>query len=588
MCYNTLMKRRIFGLSLILCLAFAVCIASVFTTTDVASAENVDVLLKDFTSDSLLTSYSDYFAYANSKNIIIAKDNKLIKYEEKQSFDKFIDIAMNSTHILAIVQIGDTKELWAYRYTNTIDRIPYDFSQTLDCDYMVKLFRDENDEFCVMENNIIKKVSLNASDVNPGSYFQHNSLIEEGPYENAKAFAVLNNYDSLYCIIDGNFYVIDEKTTILDQDLSRFCKITGNYIDMTVLGNKILLLDANGVYEYDGNTSAVALTEGGVNSSSKICSAYDSKNDINYVYTKSNLNAVNMYVYTSGNLEYYGCFDNTVYEHPQEFDLIKLYKVQSDVTLYSSPRHMQRMGIIPKGGYYIALSEKDEFVYVYYYDKAEDKTQYGYIKKTANVTLCPASKECEYGYFLQPLHENTPIYKYPFDGAKGEKILDASIYTQLTFIDNVGQDGSFSWGWYKVGFVDNKGTAQYGYVRTYNLSPYTQFSAPALSKVAKLTSKKLGQYITLYALPFENQEDAIEVAQLPEGTKIYLKEKYNKNSKWTAVYYEGKTAYVKTTNVKAQGLTSWQIALAITIPCVVIAIAGATTLIVFAKKKKRL
>ena len=578
------MKRRFFGLSLILCLTFVICIASVFSGANVASAENVDVLV-DLANDSLLVSYSDYFAYTNSKSIIIAKDNKLIKYEEKRLFDRFVDIAINSTHILAIVQIGDSKELWAYKYSNKIEKIEYDFSQTLDCDYMVKLFTDENDGFLVMENNVVKQVPLTDTESNSG-FFIINSTIEDGTYKNAKAFALLSR-DVLYCIIDGNFYVIDQQTAI-DPDLSAFCKITGNFVDMTVIGDTILLLSDDGVYEYDGNKSAIALTENGLNSNSKICSSLDKKTNTNYVYTKSNLNAVNMYVYTSQNLEYFGCFDNTVYEHPQEYDLVAMYKVNSDVTLYSSPRHLQRMGIIPKDSYYIALSERDEYVYVYYHNNVEDKTLYGYIKKTANVTLCPASKEGEYGSFVQPLHENTPIYKYPFDGAGSEKILDASIHTQLIFIDNVGQDGTFSWGWYKVGFVDSKGNTQYGYVRTYNLSPYTQFSAPALSKSAKLTSKKLGHYITLYALPFENQEDAIEVAQLPEGTKIYLKEKYNKKSKWTAVYYEGKTAYVRTANVKAQGLTSWQIALAITIPCVVIAIAVSTTLIILAKKKKRI
>jgi hypothetical protein len=156
---------------------------------------------------------------------------------------------------------------------------------------------------------------------------------------------------------------------------------------------------------------------------------------------------------------------------------------------------------------------------------------------------------------------------------------------QLVFIDNVGQDGNFSWGWYKVGFVNN-GKTVYGYIKTVDVSPYTQLNAPSLSKSVKLTSKKLGQYITLYALPYENEEDAIEVAQLAEGTQVYLKEKFNKKSQWTAIYYEGKTAYVKTANVKASGLTSWQLALVITIPCVVIAIAVAVTLIVVAKKKK--
>ncbi len=82
MCYNTLMKRKIFGLSLIFCLAIVLCFASVFSVRNVAKAENVDVLVS-LTNDSLLTAYDDYFAYTNSKGIYLAKDNKLLSYEEK-------------------------------------------------------------------------------------------------------------------------------------------------------------------------------------------------------------------------------------------------------------------------------------------------------------------------------------------------------------------------------------------------------------------------------------------------------------------------------------------------------------------------
>ena len=576
------MKQKIFGLSLILCLALVLCFASVFSTRDVAQAENVDVLVS-LTDDSLLVAYGDYFAYTNAKGIYLARDNKLISYEEKSDFDGFIDIAINSTHILALAQKGDDKYLWAYEYNDKrIAKINFSLND-LHVEYLVGIYANE-DGFYAMETNKVIHISIAPPEV-ISQYFNSNTDWTLNPaYIDIKDFAVLNN--TLYCILDGDFYAIDEQNFHY-PNLSKFLKRSGDYIGVSVSGDKILLLSASGIYQYSETDSSIAkLTADGLNSNSRICSAYDKQSGTSYVYTKSNLNAVSMYVYTDDNLEYYGCFDNTKYEHPSEFDMIALYKTDSAVTLYSSPRHLQRMGTIPKNSYLIALSERDEYIYVYYHDEVEDKTQYGYIKKSASVTLCPAEKESILGSYAQPLHQNTAIYKYPFEGAKSVKVLDATIYMQLIVIDNVGQDGDFTWGWYKVGYVDKDGKTQYGYVKTQNLSPYTELSAPSLSKSVKLTSKKLGEYITLYALPFENAEDAIEVVQLPEGSQVYLKEKYNKKSQWTAVYYEGKTAYVKTANVKPSGMTSWQIALVITIPCVVIATTVAVVLIILAKKKK--
>lgn len=578
------MKQKIFGLSLILCLAAVLCFASVLSTRDVARAENSDVLvsLKD---DSLLTACGDYFVYTNTKGIYLAKDNKLISYEEKSDFDEFIDIAMNSTHILVLAKKGEDKYLWAYEYNdNRIAKINFSLTD-LHVEYLVGIYADDYG-FYVMETNKVIQISVAPQEVK-SQYFNSNTDWTLNPaYKDIKDFAVLGEGNVLYCILNGDFYAIDEQNFHY-PDLSKFLVRSGEYIGVTISDNKILLLSANGIYQYDNTDSSIAtLTTDGLNGNSKICSAYDDKNNVNYIYAKSNLNAVSMYVYTDNNLEYYGCFDNTKYEHPTEFDIVKLYKTGADVTLYSSPRHLQRMGVIPQGSYLIALSERDDYIYVYYQDSVENKTQYGYIKKTASITFCPAEKEGILGQYAQPLHQNTAIYKYPFEGANSPKLLDASIFMQLIVIDNVGQDGDFTWGWYKVGFVDNNGTTQYGYVKTLNLSPYTELTAPSLSKSVKLTSKKLGQYITLYALPFENQEDAIEVVQLPEGTSVYLKEKYNKKSQWTAVYYEGKTAYVRTANVKPSGMTSWQIALIVTIPCVAIATTVAVVLIIFAKKKK--
>ncbi|MCX4361842.1 MAG: hypothetical protein OSJ74_00430 [Clostridia bacterium] len=574
------MKKKLFGIAFIICLATIISCASVFSNPQSATAENIDVLVS-LDNASLLAAYGDLFAYTQGKTICVAKNNKLLSFEEKSDFDEFVDVAINSTHIIALAKKGDDKYLWAYEYNDRrIAKISHKFSG-LFLNYIVGVYADNDGKFFVMETNKVNSVSLNPDETN-SAYFNSNTSLDDGLYKGVKDFAVSNNV--LYCIDNGNFYEINEQNFNY-SDLSKFLKKSGDYISLSAIGDKVLLLNANGIFGYDISSGALSsFVEEGLDQNSNVCCAYDKENNVCYAYAKSSQNAVNMYLYVDGKLEYYGCFDNTVYTHPVEYDIVNLYKTTSGVTLYSSPRHLQRMGVIPRDEYLVALSKKDGYIYVYYHNEKDNKTQYGYIKENSGITLCPAQKDTPIGAYAQPLHENTAIYKYPFAGS--EKLVDASIYLQLIVINNVGQDGDYTWGWYKVGFVDSQGKTVYGYIKAENASPYTQLTAPSLSKSVKLTSKKLGQYISLYALPFDNEENAIEVAQLAEGSSVYLKEKFDKNREWTAVYYDGKTVYVRTANIRAFGLTSWQLALAITVPCVVVAIVAAVVILIVAKNKK--
>lgn len=575
------MKKNWIALTLIICLVAALSPISILFSCGVANAENVDVQV--FLSDeSLLASFGDVFAYTNGKNIYVAKNNKILSFVEKRSFDKFIDIAMNSTHILLLAQDGEDRYLWAYKYDKRIDDIS-DYSYSSDANilrYLTKLYADEEGNLYAMDANKVNEIKIGSYEKAP-SYFNSNTNLENGAYKEVADFAIFS--DIMYCIIDGNLYAIDEQNFYY-SDLSKFLKLSGEYIGVSAVNDEVLLLGADGIFKYDkSNNSNQSLMPEGLNGNSKISSAFDTKTSRRYVYAKSALNAINMYEFTDGKLEYYGCFDSTAYLHPTEYDLVKLYKTGFDVTIYSSPRHLQRLGVAPANSYLIALNQKDDFIYVYYRDEHENKAVYGYVKTSSQITLCPAETG-SLGEYAQLLHDDTPIYKYPI--SESDRLINGSIFMQLIVIDNVGQDGDFSWGWYKVGYVDEDGKTQYGYVKQQYLSPYTQLTAPSLSKSVKLTSRKLGRYIPLYALPFEDEAEAIEVAQLAEGSSVYLKEKYNKKSDWTAVYYEGKVAYVRTKCVQVSGLTSWQIALAVTIPLVVLAAALTFVILTLAKKKK--
>ena len=83
---------------IIICLATIISCASVFSNPQSATAENIDVLVS-LDDASLLAAYGDLFAYTQGKTICVAKNNKLLSFEEKSDFDEFVDVAINSTHI---------------------------------------------------------------------------------------------------------------------------------------------------------------------------------------------------------------------------------------------------------------------------------------------------------------------------------------------------------------------------------------------------------------------------------------------------------------------------------------------------------
>ncbi|MDE5616519.1 MAG: hypothetical protein K2I78_01870, partial [Clostridia bacterium] len=68
--------------------------------------------------------------------------------------------------------------------------------------------------------------------------------------------------------------------------------------------------------------------------------------------------------------------------------------------------------------------------------------------------------------------------------------------------------------------------------------------------------------------------------------QIYLKNKFDKNSEWTQIIYNDRIAYVKSENVQPTGLTSWQLALAITLPAVAVAITATVVILVIVRKRK--
>lgn len=569
------MKRILLASALILC---CVCIAVfTFQIPMTAMAENVDVTVT-LDGDSLLSAFGEDFAYTNGNTIYVAKNNKVLSYSETADFDKFISIAMNSTHIVLLAKKGSETMTFVYSYSNSgISKVPY-VNENLRLSKLTSLYGDENGNIYALDQNFVRKFNTTDSIVDT----PYTSL--NGLFTQVKEFAVVKTTDNviLYLLINGNIYEVknqlDDETSLDDYRIAT----DKNFKDLTISNGKLICIDESGAYAYN-QSGFEKLLENGVGNNSVICATYDTSNSKHCVYIKSDIYAINVYDY-DGALNYYSSFDKTQFTHPSEFDKIEVYKTTSEVTLYSSPRHLQTLAVLPSDEYVLLLSESGDFYYAYTYDATLSKAVYGYIKKQANLTLCPAQKDTAIGLYAQPLHPNTPIYKYPINDSKiNSELRNASIYDQLVVLDNVGQDGSFVWGWYKVGCIDSDGNLVYGYVKQLSIAPYTSLSAPDLSKTAKLSAQKLGEYVKIYSLP---QEDSQVVDEVSEGSQIYLKNKYDKNSEWTQIIYDDKIAYVKTINVQPSGLTSWQLALAITLPTVAVAVSSTIVILVVVKKRK--
>lgn len=577
------MSKKILLISTLLCFVILAGVLSVFAGGGVALAENSNVSI-DIVNDSSFTAYGDAFALVTDNNVYVVKDSIVHKYTEEGQFT-VLDMAMNSKYLVLLVTDDSGKNFYVYSYNSqNIEKISYT-NENLHPENIIALSSDSDGNFFAMDANRISKFDIDKSSEWPSIF----SCVTSPIFETVKDFVLLNE-NVLYCLdTDGKLYSTNVK--ILDGHLlDEYKKAENAYTDLVISGGKLVLLDTTKAYVYDdASNSTSELLSSGINEKSKLAATYISSSNTNYVYIKSDLPSLNMYEFTGSALNYYNTFDRTIYTHPATYTILTMNKINAEATVYSSPRHLQKLATLSSGDYVILLSEVGDYYYIYF-SKDDKKVNLGYIRKDSDITLCPASTECEIGAFAQALHPDTAVYKYPFVGdgmneTGSEAVAYLTIYDQLVVIDNVGQDGTYKWGWYKIQYLNANKQIVEGYVKEKDVSPYTVLTPPDISKTVKVSSKKLGEYVKVYALP---QEDSKLIAELKEGTSIDLHEKYDKNSEWTAVIYNDMIAYVKTENIQPGGLTSWQLALAITVPIVVVAIVITVIILVVVKKRKYL
>ena len=538
------MSKKILLISTLLCFIILAGVLSVFAG-GVALAENSNVSI-DIVNDSSFTAYGDAFALVTDNNVYVVKDSIVHKYTEEGQFT-VLDMAMNSKYLVLLVTDDSGKNFYVYSYNSqSIEKISYT-NENLHPENIIALSSDSEGDFFAMDANRISKFDIDKSSEWPSIF----SCVTSPIFETVKDFVLLNE-NVLYCLdTDGKLYSTNVK--ILDGHLlDEYKKAENAYTDLVISGEKLILLDATKAYVYDdASNSTSELLSSGINEKSKLAATYISSSNTNYVYIKSDLPALNMYEFTGSALNYYNTFDRTIYTHPASYTILTMNKINAEATVYSSPRHLQKLATLSSDDYVILLSEVGDYYYIYF-SKDDKKVNLGYIRKDSDITLCPASTECEIGAFAQALHPDTAVYKYPFVGdgmndTGSEAVAYLTIYDQLVVIDNVGQDGTYKWGWYKIQYLNANNQIVEGYVKEKDVSPYTVLTPPDISKTVKVSSKKLGEYVKVYALP---QEDSKLIAELKEGTSIDLHEKYDKNSEWTAVIYNDMIAYVKTENIQ--------------------------------------
>ena len=298
--------------------------------------------------------------------------------------------------------------------------------------------------------------------------------------------------------------------------------------------------------------------------------------------------SIKQYVIVGDQINYVNSFDNTIYSHPTVADIVKVAIAGEPITAYVSPRTLISVKDFAIGDKFLILSEKDGYYYVtdgiVRRDSSNSKpyVNYGYVAKSATLTITESKTATEFGSHVSVLHPNTPIYALPYDTAD---ILTRKAITERLAVVNClsvggGQD---LWGWYTVNYMQD-GTIVTGYVKSTDIAPYTSLSAPAVKKSVKIKADKFGDVVTIYSLP---DTQSPKVVELVDGKSVLLLQTYDPTSTWTAVQYGDKVGYVNTANIQIDGLTNVQIFIIVAVSLVAVATATILAIVLIKKRQNK-
>ncbi|MGN0765677.1 MAG: hypothetical protein ACI4MO_04285 [Christensenellales bacterium] len=298
--------------------------------------------------------------------------------------------------------------------------------------------------------------------------------------------------------------------------------------------------------------------------------------------------SIKQYVIVGDQINYVNSFDNTIYSHPTVADIVKVAIAGESITAYVSPRTLISVRDFAIGDKLLILSEKDGYYYVtdgiVRRDSSNSKpyVNYGYVAKSATLTITESKTATKFGSHVSVLHPNTPIYALPYDTAN--IITRKAITDRLAVVNCLSVGGGQDlWGWYTVNYMQD-GTIVTGYVKSTDIAPYTSLTAPAVKKSVKIKADKFGDVVTIYSLP---DAQSPKVVELVDGKSVLLLQTYDPTSTWTTVQYGDEVGYVYTANIQIDGLTNVQIFIIVAVSLVVVATATILAIVLIKKRQNK-
>ena len=553
----------------------SVMLASVFCSADFALAENRNVKI-ELTSDSVFDTDGNLLAYTSGTALSVAKDDVVYTCATQLSAPaKQVTIAGGYIAVLTTDGVLSGYSLSGgvlSKSTAFDEKMP---SLTSYNGTIIDICYNDGIFFAMTASKIWQYAFVGSAITSTFAYNLSNSF-------NFDDFTVIGTVmyaikgQKLYRIPEGEFTALP--THIASDYLFNSVDCHGDYLYLNTDTKIVKYGVTDGTFTQLGDTpykdgKIVYVEQGGKDNLFVSCSTDAS---------------IKQYVVEGDQISYVNSFDNTIYSHPTVADIVKVAIAGEPITAYVSPRTLISVRDFSIGDKFLILSEKDGYYYVtdgiVRQDSSNSKpyVNYGYVAKSATLTITESETTTKFGTHVSVLHPNTPIYALPYETAS--ILTEKSITERLAVVNCLSVSGGQDlWGWYTVNYMQD-GTLVTGYVKATDIAPYTSLTAPAVKKSVKIKADKFGDVVTIYSLP---DAQSPKVVELVDGKSVLLLQTYDPTSTWTTVQYGDEVGYVYTANIQIDGLTNVQIFIIVAVSLVVVATATILAIVLIKKRQNK-
>ncbi|MEG1609455.1 MAG: hypothetical protein RR348_06265, partial [Clostridia bacterium] len=275
--------------------------------------------------------------------------------------------------------------------------------------------------------------------------------------ENSKSIVIFQQNGLLYKNID-----IDNKnssTTFFSQSQVLSCDLQGDFIYANCSDGIYKINKSNGASVKLALEANLTLPKGKID----ICDI-DGKHfayilDNSQSAIASNAIAINMYSLTSDTIYYLNSFDNTIFKHPDNFDIVSVALLNSATSMFVSPKNKTTIKTFATGDTLLILANSGDYYYT-----TDGKNNFGYISKNAT-TLLSNGNVTTFGKNAQVLHNDTKVYKFPY--AQSAQVDTIGVFVVLSVNAFVGvNNDACLWQWCKISYKSDDGQIKSGYLPT--------------------------------------------------------------------------------------------------------------------------